>query len=160
MIKTSTPADTDTGAAIIAQLLTNDKQDLTQGENAVINSGISEGMVVKWSSGRSKWLLCDGTVALADTDSIGIVTYADGTSGQVKTSGVYVNDELSTVGKYYCQSDGSIGTTVTKVFIGNITSPGRLCLPGGGGGSGNIATTTSLGQVMQKNIFYSAARAG
>lgn len=148
MIKTSTPADTDTGAAIIAQLLTNDKQNLTQDENAVLNSGISEGMVVKWSPGRSKWLLCDGTVALSDTDSIGIVTYADGTSGQVKTSGVYVNDELSTVGKYYCQSDGSIGTTITKVFIGNITSPGRLCLPGGSGGGGNIATATSLGQVM------------
>lgn len=86
-------------------------------------------------------------MALGSTDTIGIVSYANGTSGQVKFSGVYVDNELATPGTYYCQSNGTIGTTVTKVFVGTVTSPGRLVLPGGGG-SITPATPTSLGGVM------------
>lgn len=147
MFKTAVPAGSDSGAALVAQFSENDKQNQALDDTAVINTGVAEGTVVKWSTSLSKWVLCDGTVALESTDTIGVVTYANGTSGQVKTSGVYVDADLSTVGKYYCQSDGTIGQTATKVFIGTVSSPGRLCLPGGGGGV-QPATTDELGGIM------------
>lgn len=149
MFKPGTPGNN--GAEIIAQILENDKQNQALDDTAVLNTGIAEGTVVKWSSSLSKWVACDGTVALESTDTIGVVTYANGTSGQVKTSGVYVDADLSTLGKYYCQSDGTIGQTETKVFIGTVSSTGRLCLPGGGGGGVQPATAEALGGVMIGN---------
>lgn len=135
------------GAEVIAQVIENDVQNQSVDDNAVLASGIAEGTVVKWSKSLLKCVVCDGTVALGSTDTIGIVSYANGTSGQVKFSGVYVDNDLATPGTYYCQSNGMIGTTVTKVFVGTVTSAGRLVMPGGGGGSITPATPTDLGGV-------------
>jgi len=137
----------NSGAEVIAQVIENDVQNQSVDDNAVLASGIAEGTVVKWSKSLLKCVICDGTVALGSTDTIGIVSYANGTSGQVKFSGVYVDNDLATPGTYYCQSNGTIGTTVTKVFVGTVTSAGRLVMPGGGG-SITPATPTSLGGVM------------
>jgi len=137
----------NSGAEVIAQVIENDVQNQSVDDNAVLASGIAEGTVVKWSKSLLKCVVCDGTVALGSTDTIGIVSYANGTSGQVKFSGVYVDNDLATPGTYYCQSNGTIGTTVTKVFVGTVTSPGRLVMPGGGGGSITPATPTDLGGV-------------
>ena len=136
------------GSEVIAQVIENDIQNQSVDDNAVLASGIAEGTVVKWSKSLLKCVICDGTVALGSTDTIGIVSYANGTGGQVKFSGVYVDSDLATPGTYYCQSNGTIGTAVTKVFVGTVTSPGRLVMPGGGGGSITPATVTDLGGVM------------
>ncbi|MEA5092467.1 hypothetical protein SDC9_37480 [bioreactor metagenome] len=138
----------NSGAEVIAQVIENDVQNQSVDDNAVLASGIAEGTVVKWSKSLLKCVVCDGTVALGSTDTIGIVSFANGTSGQVKFSGVYVDNDLATPGTYYCQSNGTIGTTVTKVFVGTVTSAGRLVMPGGGGGSITPATPTDLGGVM------------
>ena len=137
-----------TGASLVATLLANDKANLIPETSAVLNTGLKRGDVVKFSSVLSKWIACDGTVSPDTTDIIGIVEYASGTTGQIRLSGVYQDDSLSTLGAFYCQADGTLGSVETKVFIGRVTSTGKLCMPGGGGGSVQAATADSLGGIM------------
>ncbi len=148
MFKGSTPANTDTGADIIAQLLSNDVANKLVDDTAVLAAGVTNGKVVKYNATNQNWSLCDGTAALAATDIVGIVEYVNGTSGQVRIAGVYTDSSLTSNAAYYCQSNGSLGTSITKVFMGRVTSPGRLCMPAGGGGSFVPATATSLGMVI------------
>lgn len=145
--KGSVPAAGDTGAAIIAQLLTNDQVNQDVEDTSVLNTGIVRGNVVKYSVSLSKWVLCDGTVSPGNTDRIGIVEYADGTSGQVRLSGVYQDSALTTLTDLYCQADGSLGTVETKVPMGTVTSTGKLCMPGGGGAV-KPATNEALGGII------------
>lgn len=146
--KGSAPANSDSGAQMTAQLLTNDQVNLIVEDTSVLNTGIIRGNVVKYSVSLSKWVLCDGTVKPDDTDIIGVVEHADGTSGQVRLSGVYQDTALTTIGNYYCQADGSLGTVATKVSMGTVTSTGKLCMPGGSGGGVQPATVDTLGGII------------
>ncbi|MCX7779603.1 MAG: hypothetical protein N2491_01655 [Negativicutes bacterium] len=146
MFKTTTPLNDDTGAAIVAQLFANDEACKLIDDSAPIASGVSRGKVVKWNTANNRWELCNGTVALGSTDVIGICEYANGTLGQVRIAGVFTDDTIAANTLYYCQSNGTIGTTPTKVFIGRATSAKRLCMPAGAGLA--PATTTTLGGVI------------
>ncbi len=114
---------------------------------ALLITGLSVGTVVKYDSTDNRWEACDGTAALTATDVIGIVTYvaSPDTSGQVKVGGVYVDDSLTEDTRYYCQSDGSLGSTPTEVEIGHCCAAGQLVLKinGSGGGSGDVTGPAS-----------------
>ena len=140
------PSPNDNIAAILAQLLLNDQINQLVDNNAVLDTGIVRGNVVKYSSSLQKWVLYDGTTIPGNTDTIGIVEYA-GSPGQVKSSGIYLDTDLTETAPYYCQSDGSLGTTVTKLFMGRIVSTGLFIIASGLGATINPATETILGGV-------------
>ena len=150
------PASSDNAAAFLAQLLLNDKINQQVDNNAVLNSGIIRGNVVKYSSALGKWFLNDGTVAPGSTDTIGIVEMASGTSGQVKSGGIYLDASLTSSSPYYCQADGTMGTTVTKLFMGRITSAGVFIISSGLGAASPIASASTAGIVkVGSNIAVS-----
>lgn len=147
-LKTTAPSDSQTLSEVFSQMLTNDTVNQTVDDTAILDTGIGRGNVVKYSSASGKWVLCNGTVKLNSTDTVGIVEYANGTSGQVRTSGVYLDANLTSTLPYYCQSDGTLGTNVTKVFMGCIASAGRFMMVSGSGGSIQPATVEELGGVI------------
>lgn len=165
MFNNSVPSGAYSGH--VAQFLENDTINKLVDDTATLASGLARGTCAKYSAANSRWEICDGTVALEAIDVIGIVEYVGTptTSGQVRVAGVYTDDDLSANTKYYCQADGSLGTTGTTVFVGRTTSAGRLVMAqgraGGGGGvnyfgdesDGNktFATSTYLGHYRITN---------
>ena len=131
------PADANSGAELIAQIYENDKMNKLVDDTAPLVTGLARENVVKWSTANGRWELCDGTVSLAATDMIGIVEYVGtpDTTGQVRITGVYTDNTLAANTAYYCQSDGALGTTATKVFIGYCTASGRMVIAQGRAGS-------------------------
>lgn len=133
-LRVTTPVSTEPWTTTLAQIFTNDIMNQVIDDNAVFASaGYVRGNVVKWNSVGNNWSLCNGTTNLLPTDTVGIVEYVSGTAGQVRTSGVFINASLTANTLYYCQSNGTLGTTVTPVFMGRCAANGRLLIPVGGG---------------------------
>lgn len=153
MFKGDLPAESDSGAVIIPQLYDNDVINKLIDDTAALVSGMIRGNVVKWSATYARWELCDGTVALGQSDVIGIVEYVNenDTIGQVRVAGVYTDSNLGANTAYYCQANGTLGTTATKVSLGRTTSAGRLVMPVGGGGI-SPATATTLGGIKSIEV--------
>ncbi len=144
----ATANNTDALNTVLERLRLNTLGNQMVDDVALLKTGISVDTVVKYSSANNQWEACDGTVVLTATDVIGIVTYVDGTTdtiGQVKVGGVYVKSGLAVDTDYYCQSDGSINTTKTKVLLGKCCAAGQLVLKinGGGGGGGDVVGPAS-----------------
>jgi len=142
------PADAEAWSVTLARLLANDQANQLVDDTAVLAGAYSRGIIVKWNSAGPNWTQCDGTASVQATDIIGIVEYALGTAGVVRIGGVYVdNTNLTANTLYYCQANGTLGTTATQVFMGRCTTTGRLSMPSrasGGGGGITIDTTHVL----------------
>jgi YD repeat-containing protein len=134
---------TDAGESLERARL-NAKCNQMVDDKAVLETGLSVSTVVKYDSTDNRWEALDGTVELTGDEYLGIVTYvaSPDTSGQVKTGGVHVDSSLTADTRYYCQSDGSLGSTPTEVEIGHCCAAGQLVLKinGGSGGSGSSAS--------------------
>jgi hypothetical protein len=130
--------DTSAYSKTLAALTENDIINKLVDDTAALITGLVRKNVVKWSATNSRWELCDGTAAAAATDIIGIVEYVGSpdTSGQVRIAGVFTDDTLVANTAYYCQADGTLGTTETITFMGYCTASGRLCMLSRGSGSG------------------------
>ena len=133
-LTTGIPAGGDTGAVIFPPLYDNAIMCKVVDDVATLAAGMAIQRVVKWNQTNNRWELCNGTVALSTTDVVGIVEYIDpldATKGQVRIAGVYTDQTGSLVANtaYFCQANGTLGTTVTKVFVGRCTASGRLVMP-------------------------------
>lgn len=140
----ATANNADALDTILERLRLNTLGNQMVDDAAVLETGLSVGMVVKYDSTDNRWEALDGTVELTGDEYLGIVTYvaSPDTSGQVKTGGVHVDSSLTEDTKYYCQSDGSLGSTPTEVEIGHCCAAGQLVLKinGGSGSSGSSAS--------------------
>lgn len=138
MLKTSSLTGTSYFSEIYAQLLQNDIANQIIDDTAAFVTGLMRGNVVKWSSANTRWEKCNGTASLAATDMLGIVECVNtpDTTGQVRVAGVFINSSLTANTAYYCQADGTLGTTATATFIGYCTANGRLCMASAGGSGG------------------------
>lgn len=146
-------ADGDDGATVVTQLLLNDAVNKQVDDAAAMITGLSRGVVVKWSSANNRWEALNGTIALSGSETLGIIEHVDeddDTVGQVRVGGVYTDSGLAANTAYYVQADGSLGTTATEVAFGRTTSAGRLIQPGSGGGG-------SVNPLVEQTLTYNAA---
>lgn len=131
------PTDSEPVNVTLTRIMDALKSTKEVDEAAVLQPGLTRGKCVIWSTTNQRWEAASGATLPGDTDVIGIVEYVDpgGTTGTVRLSGVYTDASLAANTAYYCQADGSLGSTLRPLYMGRTTEAGQLCMPSLGGGS-------------------------